>query len=493
MAESGVAPYLLTPLDNVMPRAHVPKFLFFPDPGNTPTAIDALRHGFAKLLEATPLLSGTIKVTGQKGGLCVTAPWNTVEELFYVKDLSHESVVDYQNLKSKHFPLGGLGDMKVLLPMAVIMRSERPVMLVQLNIIRGGMIMIFCMHHSFTDGLGTFAVIKAWAAHCRGEDGSQIVTKQMLDRERLMRGWDKACLADVPAFSMMPQQEQAASNGILSYINSLVSSWFTGPLQKLSTRIRSWIVGTRPSNKPTVPDDVKVEQAIFFFSKSKLAELKSMASVMETDEDRNVWISTNDALCALIGCCILFAGDPQTVAMSNRIRSIALAVGMRRALDPPLPEDYIGNVMAVVGLHVPPQSMYPTPAMVSRVAYGLRDLIKQHKEPYLRKVIAALSSVEDLSRVVARGPSANEDSILFSSWADQIYYDIEWGNAVGARIERLRTPVYPGLCLILPNLSASSSTVDEGGVEALCCLKREDMERMKHNEFFMRFAQSRCN
>ncbi|KAM0797660.1 transferase family-domain-containing protein [Usnea florida] len=460
MAESGVAPYLLTPLDNAMPRKHVPKFLFFPEPGNMSTAIDTFRHGFAKLLEDVPLFSGTIQATGQKGGLCVTAPWNTVEELFHVKDLGNESGFDYQDLRSKHFPLECLGNKAAFLPMAGIMRSERPVMLVQLNIIRGGIIMAFCVHHSFTDGIGTFAITRAWAAHCRGENGAQSVTKEMLDRERLMQGWGSASLADIGVFSMMPHQQQAASNGILSYISTFV---------------------------------VEVDQAVFFFSKSKLAELKSMASVRKNDENRDVWISTNDALCALLGCCILSAGDPQIVAMSNRIRSIALVVGMRHALNPPLPKDYIGNVMIFVGLHVPTRSMYATPDTVSGVAYELRDQMKQHKEPYLRKVIAALSSVEDLSRVTVTPPSAKEDVIAFSSWANQKYYELDWGNTIGSRIERLRLPVHLGLCLILPDVPTPNSKEDEGGMEASFCLKREDMKRLKQSELFMRFAQWRCN
>ena len=493
MAESEGAPYLLTPLDNVMPRAHVPKYLFFPEPDSMSTAIDTLRRGLIRLLEDVPLFSGSLKATGQKGGLCVTAPWSTVEEVFQVKDLSHESELDYQNLRSKHFPPVVMLNRPALLPVAGMIKSEPPVMLVQLNIIKGGMIMVLCVHHSFADGVGTFAIARAWAAHCRGEDGSRIVTKQMLDRERLMQGWDSASLADAPVFCLMPNKEQAASNGILSYINKVVSSWMIGPSQKFATRIRKWIVGPKPSNKPTTPDDVNVQMAVLFFSKSKLAELKSIASARESGQDRDAYISTNDALCALIGCCILSAGDQQICAMSNRIRSIGLVVGMRRALDPPLPENYIGNVMVFAGVHVPTQAMNPTPAMLSEVAYGLRDQIKQCKEPYFRKVIAALSSVEDLSRVTTTPPSANEDRIAFSSWVSQKFYDINWGDAVGVRIERLRPSSHPRVSLVMPELSAPSFSGDECGLEVVLNLKREEIERLKQNELIMRFAQWRCS
>ena len=493
MAVSEVAPYLLTPLDNAMPRNFVPKILFFPEPGSMSTAIDTLRLGLTRLIEDVPLFSGTLKASGQKGGLCVTAPWSTIEEIFQVKDLSHESGLDYQNLRSKHFPLENLGNLAALLPIAGIRKSEPPVILVQLNIVRGGMIMVLCVHHSFSDGLGTFAIARAWAAHCRGEDGSRSITKEMLDRERLMQGWDSASLADAPMFSMMPHKEQAASNGILSYISAVVSSWLTVPSQSLATSIRRWIVGTKTSNKPPTPNSVKGEQAIFFFSKSKLAELKSIASIKESGEDPDVYISTNDALCALIGCCILSAGDNHISAMSHRIPSIALVVGLRRALDPPLPEYYIGNVLGFLTVRVPTQSMDSTPALVSEVAYGLRDQIKQHKEPYLRKVIAALSSVEDISKVTTTLPSANEGGILCSSWATQKYHDINWGDGVGTHIERTRAPTVPNLVLILPELSGPNFEGEDCGLEAVLNLKKGEMERLKQNKLFMRYAQWRCN
>ena len=168
-------------------------------------------------------------------------------------------------------------------------------------------------------------------------------------------------------------------------------------------------------------------------------------------------------------------------------------MGLRRALDPPLPESYIGNVLGFLTVRVPNQSMDSTPALVSEVAYGLRDQIKQHKEPYLRKVIAALSSVEDISKVTTTLPSANEGGILCSSWATLKYHDINWGDGVGTHIERTRAPTVPNLFIILPELSAPSFAGEDCGLEAVLNLKKGEMERLKQNELFMRYAQWRCN
>lgn len=290
----------MTPIDNAMPRRHVPNIHFFPEPegSDMPTAVDTLRHGLSNLLKAIPLFSGTLKATGQRGGLCVTAPWSTLQDIFQIKDLSQEDGLDYQNLKSKHFPLEDLGNLAALLPVAGIMKSEPSVILIQLNIIKGGIIMVMCVHHSFTDGNGTVAITRLWAACCRGEDGSRLVTEEMTDRKRLMRGWGSASLADISEFTRMPTEKQGSSGGILSYIKTVLLNWLTRLSHWLMERFGRWTVKIKNVDGKASSQDSKRQNAILFFSKSKLGELKSMAFVRKEEADGEAWISTHDALCA---------------------------------------------------------------------------------------------------------------------------------------------------------------------------------------------------
>ena len=486
MVESEVAPYLLTPIDNVMPRSHVPVFHFLPESENSDTATtaSALRRGLSQLLEGIPLISGTVKPTGRKGGLCVT-PGNKIEDIFQVKDLSHESELDYQNLESKHFPLEALVNLVVLLPLARMMKSEPPVILVQLNIIKGGIIMAMCVHHSFTDGNGTIVIARLWAAYCRGEDGSQLVTREMLNRERLMQGWGSTSLVDVPELAMM---------GILPYIKTIVSTWLIRGALWLMARFGRWAVRTKKS-KSNAPSKVSQREiAIFFFSKSKLVELKRMASARETEEDNDAWISTNDALCALIGCCRISSTNDQGRQASDRC-VLQMVVDTRRALSPPLPADYIGNVLTSAAISVPSQSIVSTPAKVSEFAHALRkEKIAHCDERHVRKAIAALSSVGDLARVIHTPPSPCTEHIVFSSWAKQNFYDISWGDAVGTGIKRTRfRSVSPIHCIVLPELSAPTFAGEDCGLEVVLNLERGEMQRLKQNELFMRFAQWRCD
>ena len=458
-------PFPLSPIDNAMGRHYPSKILFFPQsPGTDPSiAVKALRDGLAKTLEVVTVLAGTVQVIGHGGELGVIGPWHTVEDMFRVKDLTHDGLPDYQRLKDGHFslPMEAL-DWNVLLPVAEIMKDVKPVMIVLLNIIRGGMIMTLCLHHSFADGIGCIGVARIWAEYCRGQDGSRLFRREMLDRERLMRGEGSATLAEMADYVIRPSEQDVSSSDKKEEGNPLARN----------------------------------QSAIFFFPKKKLAELKTMAMITE-HKDGDSWVSTNDALCALLGCCVHSAIDENIRAMEDRTFTVGMTVNGRHMLDPPLPADYIGNVITYIWINVSSQSINSTPAKVADLAYRFRALIKQRDERYIRKVIGALSSVEDITRIVPRSlapPSPLEDRLTISSSPSHRFYDLDWGDAVGARVERLRIPlVIPNYCILLPETGTSGTTREDGGLEVLINLEKEQMQRLKQIELFTKFAQWRCD
>lgn len=345
-------------------------------------------------------------------------------------------------------------------------RDEKPVMLVQLNIINGGIIMVLCLHHSFTDANGTVAIVKLWAAYCRGEDGSRLVTREIIDRKRLTQAWESTTIT-----------------GFLIGIYYMFLASLT-ILVHICTKM-----GRRTAGIATTHN----ERATFFFSKSRLAELKLMASSSERAKDDDVWISTKDALCALIGCCAHSSINEEIRATTDRMCSLRVAVNFRRRLRTPLPADYIGNAVASMLVSIPSQSVDSTPAKVAEIAHLVRDQIKQCDEHFFRKVMAILKCVPDLVMVsdsLRAGPS--EDLLFFTSWANLSYYDINWGDVIGAKVERVRCYGEENLCVIMPEMEGSGFAEDEGGLEVVITLEKGQMGRLKQNELFMRFAEWRC-
>ena len=280
-----------------------------------------------------------------------------------------------------------------------------------------------------------------------------------------MRGRGSASLADFPEFELRPVDKKATPPNTLTYIFTSVLGWMTA-------RLRLWATSTQASD---------VKATTFFFSKRKLAELKVMASAGDRGEEGDEWVSTNDALCALMGCC---------VPLADRNCRVGLVVGGRRLLKPPLPADYIGNIMSFIRASVPNQNIDSMEAKVAVLAHLIRGQIKQRDERYLEKMICALSSVGDFAKVMVNQPSAPKIGI--SSWANQGFYNINWGDAVGAGIERVRFSFrVKDLCVILPELNAPRFTGDQCGLEVVIGFEKWQIQRLKKNELFMSFTEWR--
>ena len=134
------------------------------------------------------------------------------------------------------------------------------------------------------------------------------------------------------------------------------------------------------------------------------------------------------------------------------------------------------------------------PAKVAEMAYELRDQIMRRGERDIRKMIAALSAVEDFTEVGLSPPLPSEHRLPITLWVSQSFYDINWGDAIDARIERVRYCLEANNgCVILPELGGPSFTDDVCGLEAVIRLEKRQLERSKHDKLFMRFAQSRCD
>ena len=410
MSASQPAACLLAPLDNTMPRVHVPKLLFFPRAPRTDVSgvEHSFRSGLQMTLNAIPLLSGTVqnvKNGAQQGALCVAAPWHAASDLFHVKDLTHVDELNYARLKDAHFPMQPLQAVD-LLPVAKMRAQEKAVLLVQLNVVRGGIVVALCMHHSFTDGNGTIAIARVWAACCRGEDGSGYISQGMLDRDAMAFGDEDASLDEFPQFSF--------SSADVDFRR--------------------------------LPEGAEIEGSIFFFSDARLADLKSQASSEARSEDEDDWISTNDAFSSLLMCCICStqrddasekivlgetAGCKQSHASdADKTLGLNILMSIRRVVEPPLSPEYLGNPLNLVHVAVPRKEMGCTMGKVAEVARLTRRQIKKVDDLYVRRMISALKSVPDIGRVQALAGVKTGQSIRISSWSMQDFYELDWGEAI---------------------------------------------------------------
>lgn len=521
------APFYLTPLDNIPGAPYIHKALFFPNHhSDVSSVVQNLTSALAQTFNAIPLLAGTVthvSNTSQRGNLAVTAPWRTAQDAIMVNDLRKTGYPSYETLRSKHFPTVDI-NYSILMPTRKSMRipkveppdmDERPVLLAQINLIKGGMILGFVVDHAFTDGAGSITVVRVWASYCRGEDGSQLVSHDFVDRTQLMEGDKSGKIEDFDEYIYHPEPKiSAPAHGFLSRIFQNPQSWIVRSLRSLldfglsaMDRLRAVLpVGPARDTSRSEPDPLAGE--IFFFSRAKLKELKQMASKLETDETS--WISTNDALASLIWCCVTTAykTDIHNDSESTKDRNgsvkrqinekssvLVFVINARQYLRPALPARFIGNVLIWGGIMEPFSTVVPTPEGVTKCAHSLRRKMKQYDDAYLPRLIGALKSISDVSRVRLAGIEHYGLTCVVNSWAMQEWYDLDWGKLMGGRCERLRIhkTKFENFCLVLPELKGCEGSHDAAGLEVIISIKKDQMKTLRENELWNRFAEWRCS
>ena len=534
MSPSEPPTILLSPIDNVMLKAHVNKLLFFPETNSDPAdVVQAFREGLRRLITSTPQLGGTIqKVRGghQKGALCVASPWHQADDIFHVRDLRHlGGELDYTSLRDKHFPELQVATEYLVPDIAKAKLLEKPVLLIQVSLITGGFIVTLSLHHAFTDGNGSYTISRGYSASCRGEDASHIFAGEVLDRQRLMYGWGapNPDLEGLNGFSSLPPEIQPSP--VVTFFSFVPSMWgwamdrLTG---HLPGRLVTWLGYMNGQTRHVTSAKTDVSSEYFFFSRASLAELKQLAIDCRSEKHPLEWISTNDALSSLLRCCIASAkrtkpeqsdisnvtkgsvkdkgtdtgtavGETDTNASESRDdleSALCVVMNVRHLMQPPIPSGSISNVLFFPWLYVPGSALRSTESNVADFAFQIRRHLRHVNENAFRHVLASLASVPDIGRVVPRDghPTSVSDLLAISSWRSQDFYDLDWGKVIG-RVERVRywSLGFPNLCIIMPEIKGNVLTEDQKGLEVYVALSEEELSRLKKDSLFTRFAKSR--
>ncbi|KAI4162413.1 MAG: hypothetical protein LQ342_003979 [Letrouitia transgressa] len=495
---------MLTPLDHLMPRHYVVKLLYFPRQQNADTdtahLTTTLRSGFQRTLESIPILAGTVQPTPestkrQPGSLCVGAPWNAIDDILHFNDLT-SSELDYGSLKEAHFPMTtseGYPLLSILMTRPDPMGVVNPVMMAQVNFIRGGMILVLVLHHSFMDGLGGAVIVETWAAFCRwDEQAGKMVTDDMMNRERLLHDGHNQ------------------GNGRLEDFPEYIDT--SKPLNQGDGEGST----TANANIQSSPDEQKtqVESEIFFFPQSRLAELKSAVSAAlplshGAEDGEPSYISTNDALSALVFTCITTARkntrtQPLPLTAPNPPSEETIPFGLtlsgRRLLNPPLPHNCIGNMSLFCYLDLPLATASSTSSSsISNIAQKIRARILSLDEKYVYNLISAIDKVDDNSKIepACRKVVGKEGwQVMVTPWTDQGYYGMDWGKGVGVcervRLPKARIAALDGVVIVLPRIGERREEA-ERGLEVMVALEKEAMSELRRMEEWRTWSKWRCS
>ena len=473
MSEMPATEFLLSPLDLLMPRMHVPKLLYFVSAAEPAEIISNLLSALDLMLERIPIIAGSVATSKQhgvqKGFLSVQSPFFAAYEILSLSDLRDE--YDYEQLKAAHFPTDGLA-LEAIAPKQFGKAADSaPVMIAQANFLRGGLLLFLGFHHSVIDEVGMFNVMGLWSLYCRGEVAPDFVTPQWFDRSPLLQGTGTGRLEDHPEYTLGPEgaTARAAEDSSVYY--------------------------------PESPD---VQSRIYFFSDKALGRLKLAATVPSTNNgvECATWVSTNDALIALFWCCVTSARMVECKRAPSEIFPLfGMAVNGRQQFHPPISPDYCGNVVLIAKtLTKVDHLLAQEPGRLVKAASLVRKAFNVVDGAYARDVIRMVQEIDDVGRLAARRRPGIEHSLGCTTWARQPYYGLDWGNTMGGACQRVRgrSLKTDGLLLIFPRIASAeslngASDARQGGIEVQLGLRSEHHERLLADPVFTDFAQWRSS
>lgn len=422
--------------------------------------ISVIREGLKATFSDLPVLTGQVVPVDdeeQPGKKNIVPGGN--EELF-VKDLTSSSL-DYDHLKTIRFPISKFDDETFWSTPNMPAPGEKcPVFAAQANFIKGGWLLGISFWHLIMDGTALAIALRVLAQNCllvqdpssQGQ-ASPKISGDIYNKSRLHESGPKygGLLSDHPEYVFFPEV---------------------------------------PTGLPpcmTIP--LKVE--VFHISPASLKALKAAATPVvetETHAKEPMWVSTNDAVSALIWRSIMVVTYEGTEYKDEPLSCCQVAVNARPKMDPPLPADYFGCALTFGTSYLPISSIL-VPGSLSTMALMIRQSIMKVTAPYIESVVATIHNVPDYRRFIPRSfvDILGRDTVQ-TSWSAFPLYSYDWGQALGGKCERVRAPklgMFNGLQTVLPALPESEG----GGFEVMIGLEPHVMEKLKKDPVWSEYCK----
>ncbi|KAJ8487395.1 hypothetical protein ONZ45_g14348 [Pleurotus djamor] len=432
--------------------------LCYPLPDTDPTApshiVDTLKKGLEKLGSSFPWVASQVVnegATQENSGVFKFKPLEGAPRLTIIDYRDDPAVPSMEDLRKAGFPAHML-DENIVAPMNTLPLNpedlkERPVLLVQANFIKGGVLLTVNGHHGALDMTSQTDLMSLLGKACRDEEFTS----------------EDLALGNVPRADAIPLLDDFNVNDP-AFAHQVVKPVTVPP--------------TDPTLASTPPP--KSLWCYFLFSGSSLKNLKASA-LKSTALPEGGYFSTDDVLTALIWQAVartrLARLDPEIKVRLGR------AVDARRYLD--LPPRYPGVAQNMAySAYASARALSQEP--LGNVAYQLRLAIdpKTSNMPYACRAFATLLHRAQHKSTI--GVTANFDystDVQLSSWSQVPCYDLDFGLGLG-KPEAVRRPQF----FPVENLFYLMPKKGDGEVAVLLGLREDDLETLKRDEEFMKYA-----
>ena len=445
----------LPPIDQFMLRFYLP-FLhcFRLDPEADPRKVySELRTGLSDALVEFPFLVGRVfkhDVGRDRIQINLSSDDGVA---FKYNDLT--SSLDFRDLEQEHFPPSKLMG-SALSPTDQVFPTgaNDPALLIQANFIKGGLLLAISIHHSTSDAVGWTGFLKSWAKHtAAASKGSRIAphpSREILDRSTLF---------------------QANKDVAFEHCEQLV------PINDVNDRLKR--IKKRLDGLP----QQQIVNACWYFSSERLQALKVAAqSISKADS----WVSTNDALSALLWRHVTIARHSKESPYATT--TIQIPCDIRKRHSPKLHPEYVGNATVHAHFSCPIQDLCsPGPDSLQLAASGIRKAIDRVDEPLVRKIYGIYDSLPTMGSARYNLELAPGPDFFLTTFAAYAWHDFDWGNHLGRLVSHRHTVKnYVTGVTVGPRLR-------DGGLEVFMAHEFDVIERLRLDETFMTFAELRCS
>lgn len=452
----------LSPVDQYSHEVYTPLLLFFKFDVTVlqDVVCHDLKTGLASLINDVPFLAGNVVMEDEESGnLQVDIP-EGAGVMFKVKEMVDSAkgpILDFEELEKASFS-SSLLNMSEISPTHYIPELVAPVLLIQANFIRGGLVLTSYIHHSTTDGRGLMTIWKRWAKYVSAAATSRTVLKsesfpeETLDRSILFPHtgtWRN--LYEFPGFA------------------KVCNSTTNQPRQKIQRLI----------NRP-----LELSIAHWYISPANLQAMEELGK------------PADDVGGSLTASCVLAAFLWQHCTRVRRLErrgitdvSIFVRCDFRRRIDPPLHPDFLGNAVVHCEAKIPLDELLSSkPGTLHRVASLISGCIDWYTSDNMWDLFSAMSANTRYGETEPTMDLFSESVFKITDLSSIPLQDSQWGPIMG-NPSTMRLPgvfVLNGEAVVLPRLP-------DGGLELSTHLPIAALEELKADAEFTKYVEFRCS
>ena len=339
-----------------------------------------------------------------------------------------------------NFPFSMLDPDLLLPPIAISWSSDgfddiAPVLILQANIIKGGVLLTFSGNHTTMDMTGLGMVISLFSKACRNEPYND---KELTQGNQSRRN-------AVPLLG--PDYEPG---------NELDDAWAIPPSEELLETVQA-----------SAP-----RWAYFNFRGKDLARLKDEANRQAIVP----YISTDDAVGAL---CWQRVSKARSSSLGERARTqFCRPISARKYLGL---EGYMGHMVDCA--YESGVDVYKLP--IGEVAGMLRRLLLQDEKikHHMQAFATVLDRLDDKSKLINGAKLNPNRDVVVSSYMNIKCCELSFGPLLGMpeAARRPRMPAWPSLFYLMPKSR-------DGDIAVAFCIGEEDMRRLREDEVLKSYA-----